>query len=953
MSPPSFGAIAARASACGPAVGFASSSILDGGAPALIEGLLQPANLDVEFILESDGDASVVLDRSPSQWVPTLGANATVYRPAQQLVSLRSAMQELRSKGRNHTAYVRHQSIDSLPALSTSLRASPVWDLVGPHVEMANLWLGDGSLGSGMHFDSVDNLLIQMRGEKRALLLPPRALTKLGYIPRQEWRHQMEAERFMTPEPTGNAPLDNFAALALGAVGSGEQQATIEDEPVLCTVRPGSALFIPALWSHAVVSSAQDGSAEGVGHDGSCDNADGAAASTIATAPPRNLNVAVNVWYVRGTHSVVAALSSGADGFAPAHNAHGTALQRLGRHAEAAAAHQRAIELRRPAPFFDAVRAKGLALLESGDAARAVRLLRKAVGMQPMVVHARCDLGDALRRAGRPHEALAALYDALSRQPTDARATASLGAALASTGRFAESAAHLAAAAALDPADAALHHHNRGVALEGGGLSSEAIAAFRAAVQLRPKWDAARNDLTTARERARRHRAIAANKDGWSWELERRLSGTDAAERPRRTARTPPSEPTPSSESTPPSESTPSSSPSLTVGSDGSEAAVDGREVMVDAQILRYTDSNPDASQLCLGYLNGNARAVERVLASDALAACGAEFRRLTGQTVAATMRPAPPRGSLRRQPQPWSEERCREDLAEGVRDACDFAARAWRVGHVQSGGWNAEFEHAAVLASPDAVVTAQAIHDARDLRFVRHNSTVLARGRASATHTPGMDTLPYHSYAAQQGLYQHQTYLGLPMAKMAWDLALLSMAIDELQPRSVIELGTASGASAMWVAEEARKRGVVHFGRVHTFDVKSAAALAAAYGFAEEREWLALLRNHSVDFHGGADLAREQDALPAALLGGIAHPWLIIDDAHVNTQRVARHLLRWMQPGDYLVCEDIRFGGAKRQGWFAFLDECGAGCALDLRYLDFFGVNRCCAPDGWMKKVQ
>ena len=32
---------------------------------------------------------------------------------------------------------------------------------------------------------------------------------------------------------------------------------------------------------------------------------------------------------------------------------------------------------------------------------------------------------------------------------------------------------------------------------------------------------------------------------------------------------------------------------------------------------------------------------------------------------------------------------------------------------------------------------------------------------------------------------------------------------------------------------------------------------------------------------------------------------------------------------------------------------EAGDRAALDLKYMDFFGVNACCAPDGWMKKVE
>ena len=44
-----------------------------------------------------------------------------------------------------------------------------------------------------------------------------------------------------------------------------------------------------------------------------------------------------------------------------------------------------------------------------------------------------------------------------------------------------------------------------------------------------------------------------------------------------------------------------------------------------------------------------------------------------------------------------------------------------------------------------------------------------------------------------------------------------------------------------------------------------------------------------------------------------LSHPWLVLEDAHVNTRRVASHLFGLMAPGDYFVCEDIRFATAKR----------------------------------------
>ena len=70
------------------------------------------------------------------------------------------------------------------------------------------------------------------------------------------------------------------------------------------------------------------------------------------------------------------------------------------------------------------------------------------------------------------------------------------------------------------------------------------------------------------------------------------------------------------------------------------------------------------------------------------------------------------------------------------------------------------------------------------------------------------------------------------------------------------------------------------------------------------------------VSFHGESNLSNSKRALPAGMLGELAHPWLVIEDAHVNTAQVVRRLFRYMTAGDYLIVEDIRFGAKKRREW-------------------------------------
>ena len=960
-----------------------------------------------------------MLDQSPSTWVPTFLSNSTVIRPAQHRCTLAEAISLLRTPSRPYQAYIRHQSIEALPRLQAWLQPSRAMRAVGERVQMANLWLGDGRLSSALHFDMVDNLLLQLRGEKLALLLPPSAIPRLSYAPREEFRHVFDGTTFVAIEPTGEPPFDNLSPVPVVApesLASAELPEHSQPTPLpgqlskdalqgslLCRVRPGEGLFIPALWSHAVISLTEQSAdvrqagarqAEGDGDgshggDTTCAMPNRQSGKCVtAEVSTEGLNAAVNIWYVRGTQSVDAALSAGLDrSFAPAHAAHGAVLSELGRQAEAARAYDRALAMRHPTPSYDWLRGRGSALLDAGlDDASAERSLRAAVALRPAHAAAQADLGRALRSFGRFEEASTSFGRALATAPDDRRSLASLAACRAMLSRYDEAAGLFARVVALDPSDA-VSHHALATALEDSGRPDEALSALRTAVELKPTWQSAQEDLKNALSRSERRETIRAQ-GGWSWQLERSLRSKQSKS------------PAPTPDSAVKSRTRPDGqgkrrndaasggnqgevAPSVNPAKPASMAS-EGTPILgarsMDELIGNYLEGkDPHATPRCLAYLGGDRRAVARLEAGggDGLAACAAEFRRATnkGSAEAAHSPMATEQvmlessgntksGRERRRLLHW-DELCASSSANAdavATAACTFSAKGWSVGRTRHGSWDADLEPAATLASPDALATAQVIIDARELRFVRHNATFLARGVASGSYTPGMtpSSLPWHVYAAQQGLHQQLEHANLPLMKMAWDLALLSTALAEMQPQSIIELGTGSGASAMWLAEEAAKHRQWSSSaaaglptHVHTFDLKRAETIAAAVSM-DTSAWHSLMSARSITFHGGADLSNAEAALPTSLLASLPHPWLIIEDSHApNMLQLLRHLFGHMKPGDYMVVEDIRLAGRKRADWFALLSEAGDRAALDLKYMDFFGVNACCAPDGWMKKVE
>jgi cephalosporin hydroxylase len=110
----------------------------------------------------------------------------------------------------------------------------------------------------------------------------------------------------------------------------------------------------------------------------------------------------------------------------------------------------------------------------------------------------------------------------------------------------------------------------------------------------------------------------------------------------------------------------------------------------------------------------------------------------------------------------------------------------------------------------------------------------------------------------------------------------------------------------------------------------------------------------HSVDLrpataeHPGARFYRGDCREPATLfaaelLAQTPHPWLVIEDAHVNVAGVLAWLHERLAIGDYLVVED---SDVKRDALAAFDAAYPGQYKVDTRYTDFFGRNATCAND-------
>lgn len=135
------------------------------------------------------------------------------------------------------------------------------------------------------------------------------------------------------------------------------------------------------------------------------------------------------------------------------------------------------------------------------------------------------------------------------------------------------------------------------------------------------------------------------------------------------------------------------------------------------------------------------------------------------------------------------------------------------------------------------------------------------------------------------------QTWKGILFDKGPTEMALYPMLLYELQPKTIIEIGALSGGSAIWLADHLELFQIE--GSVYCIDID--------LSLLDEKA----KTDSRVHFLEG-DCNNMGAIMPPELLSVLAHPWLIIEDAHANAVGVVEYFhTNGLKNGDYLIVED------------------------------------------------
>lgn len=135
------------------------------------------------------------------------------------------------------------------------------------------------------------------------------------------------------------------------------------------------------------------------------------------------------------------------------------------------------------------------------------------------------------------------------------------------------------------------------------------------------------------------------------------------------------------------------------------------------------------------------------------------------------------------------------------------------------------------------------------------------------------------------------QTWNDIFIDKGMFELSLFPILIQELKPQTIIELGALSGGSAVWFADLLESFKIP--GTVYSVDVDL--SLLDEKAKADYRiNWIE------------GDCNKISEVLTADFLSRLPHPWLVLEDCHVNTVGICDYFHNnGLQSGDYLIVED------------------------------------------------
>ncbi len=147
---------------------------------------------------------------------------------------------------------------------------------------------------------------------------------------------------------------------------------------------------------------------------------------------------------------------------------------------------------------------------------------------------------------------------------------------------------------------------------------------------------------------------------------------------------------------------------------------------------------------------------------------------------------------------------------------------------------------------------------------------------------------LPAETIKAQYMGKSYITHRGCQLLKTTDDNLIFQQLLWYLRPATVIELGSYTGGSAIWMADMLRLMEIESC--IYSMDHAS-----------RIEDQVRKIQPENVTFLTGDSNAIEK-TFTEEFLSRMPHPWLVIEDAHTNIYGVLEHFSRFTKSGDYTL---------------------------------------------------
>ncbi len=197
----------------------------------------------------------------------------------------------------------------------------------------------------------------------------------------------------------------------------------------------------------------------------------------------------------------------------------------------------------------------------------------------------------------------------------------------------------------------------------------------------------------------------------------------------------------------------------------------------------------------------------------------------------------------------------------------------------------------------------------------------------------------------------------GICVLKTADDQIILRELLTHVRPATVIEIGTFTGGTALWISDTMKVEDIPC--SIFTMDINTSVLDKRVKEYKPE----------NITFMQG-DSNEIANIFTADFLKDLPHPWVIIEDAHVNVYGILQHFYKFLQTGDYFIVEDgnplipshvgeghlhhnyVPIGMEKLDQVKRFLTEHQDDCKVDSYFTDFFGYNGTWNWHGFIRRM-